>query len=334
MDLFKILNRKKEDLNDKKETTDISSIETYIKHRGETNMSNPLIDLSEVELRDLCRHYIDTFEKWSRRLIDETLKREYGVNYFDFITPEGQPLVKKEIKKRVETRIQNEPCRYPRKIDAVLLEDIEYFLCRDDLYGEHFKTVLEPFYSGVVEIRKVLERLVSIRNKLSHNNTISLHEAEQCLCYTGDFVEVYKQYYVSQGREKEYNVPVFLRLKDCLGNDVIRNDSSYSWEIYSNAQTGPMIQLRSGDEYKLWVEVDSSFDSSFYEVKWRIEQMFGTIARGSGTEIKFRPSNKNVSYSPTIEIFLKTKRDWHRFGKVDDIVKLNLNEILPPIEDI
>lgn len=37
--------------------------------KGESTMSNPLISLSESELRDLCRHQIDAFENWCRRLI-------------------------------------------------------------------------------------------------------------------------------------------------------------------------------------------------------------------------------------------------------------------------
>ena len=41
-------------------------------------MSNPLISLTETELRDLSRHHIDTFENWSRRLIDEIFKNHYG----------------------------------------------------------------------------------------------------------------------------------------------------------------------------------------------------------------------------------------------------------------
>ena len=34
-------------------------------------MKNPLITLDETRSRDLCRHNIDSFEQWSRRLIDE-----------------------------------------------------------------------------------------------------------------------------------------------------------------------------------------------------------------------------------------------------------------------
>lgn len=102
-------------------------------------MSNPLIELTEIELRDLCRHHIDSFENWSRRIIDETLKNCYGPDYFNFINTSNQPLIKSEIKKRIEQRVKDNPGRFPRNIDAILLEDIEYFLCRDDLYNDHFK---------------------------------------------------------------------------------------------------------------------------------------------------------------------------------------------------
>lgn len=329
-----IFNTIKEIFSSNIEKPEVVQLEQIPNQKKGRSVTNPLMELSEIELRDLCRHHIDTFENWSRRLIDETLKKNYGEDYFNHMISEQQPLIKSEIKKRIEQRVIDNPHRFPRKIDAILMEDIEYFFCRDDLYNGHFKAVLEPFYSGKNEIRVVLERLIPIRNKLSHGNTISIHEAEQCLCYVNDFIEVYKQHYISLGKNKVYNVPVFLRIKDSLGNDIIRKDSSYSWEMYSLPQTHKSIQLRSGDDYKLWVEVDSSFDSSFYEIKWVITQMItDVIAKGSGTEIRFQPTNKNVSYSPTIKITLRTKRDWHRFGKVDDIIELHLDDILPPIED-
>ena len=302
--------------------------------KGEFCMNTPLIDLTEIELRDLSRHHIDTFENWARRLIDEVLKQNYGSDYFDVMIREDQPLVRMEIKKRVNQRMQDNPGRFPRKIDAILMEDIEYFLCREDLYNAHFKDILEPFYSGIAEVRKVLGRLIPIRNKLSHGNTISIHEAEQCLCYIGDFIAVFKQYYAALGRERDYNVPVFLRLKDSLGNDIVREDPRYTWELHFYGTTAPKIQLRSGDRYKLWVEVDSSFDSSFYEIEWIVKQDYRTlIEKGTGNVIDFTLSNKNVSYAPEIHIELTTKRDWHRFHTVDDSIKLNYERVLPPIED-
>ena len=302
-------------------------------NRG-NSWSNPLLHLTETQLRDLCRHHIDTFENWSRRLLDETLKSNYGDNYFDCMVSNTQPLVKSGIKRRIEQRIVDNPGRFPRQIDAILMEDIEYFLCRDDLYEKHFQSVLEPFFSGIAEIRKVLGRLIPIRNKLSHGNTISLHEAEQCICYTGDFIEVYKQYYTALGKDKDYNVPVILRIKDSLGHDLIREDSQGQWELYFFGTTAPKISFRSGDEYKLWLEVDSSFDSSFYEIRWIVTQHYNTlISKGTGSIIQFALTNKNVSYAPDIVIELTTKRDWHRFHEVDDRVVLHFGRVLPPIED-
>lgn len=214
---------------------------------------NPLMSLSETALRDLCRHRIDAFESWSRRLIDETLKNSYTTDYFNYMISDDQPLIKQEIKRRIEKRIHDNPGRFPRKVDAFLLEDIQYLLCREDLYKNHFKNVLEPFYSGIGEVRIVFNRLIPIRNKLSHGNTISIHEAEQCLCYTDDFISTYKEYYARLGKEKDYNVPTFTRIKDSLGNDIVRPESttSSSWEMFCHGRIAPKIQLRSGDHYKL-----------------------------------------------------------------------------------
>lgn len=302
--------------------------------KGGNKVSNPLLNLTETQLRDLCRHHVDTFENWSRRLLDETLRSHYGADYFDYMVSEKQPLVKGEIKRRIEQRMADNPGRFPRRIDAILMEDIEYFLCRDDLYDKHFRSLLEPFFSGIAEVRKVLGRLIPIRNKLSHGNTISLHEAEQCICYTGDFIAVYKQHYALLGKDKDYNVPVILRIKDSLGHDFIREDSQSQWELYFYGITAPEISLRSGDEYKIWLEVDSSFDSSFYDIRWIVKQDYTTlISKGTGNTIQFTLTNKNVSYAPEVVIELTTKRDWHRFHEIDDCVKLHYRRVLPPIED-
>ena len=345
MSLFNLRKRKKEVkyeelsnlmIKNSKErgTSDMTDSIIPRNSKGEIAMSNPLMKLTETELRDLCRHHIDTFENWSRRILDETFKKCYGSDYFNFMISEEQPLFKSEIKRRIEQRIRDNPGRFPRKIDAILLEDIEYFFCRDDLYTSHFKEILEPFYSGVLEARTVLNRLIPIRNKLSHGNTISIHEAEQCICYIGDFIDVYKKHYLDIGKERDYNVPVFLRIKDNLGTDIIREDSSYSWELHFYGMTAPKIQLRSGDSYKLWVEVDSSFDSTFYEISWIVKQDYSTVInKGKGNVIEFTLNNRNVSYSPEICISLITKRDWHRFHDEDDIIKLHYKKILPPIED-
>ena len=58
------------------------------------------------------------------------------------------------------------------------------------------------------------------------------------------------------------------------------------------------------------------------------------INKGTGNEINFVLTNKNVSYAPEKIIELVTKREWHRFHEIDDSIKMNLQRVLPPIEDL
>ena len=196
--------------------------------------------------------------------------------------------------------------------------------------------MLEPFYSGPQEVRSIFNRLIPIRNKLSHGNTISIHEAEQCLCYTEDLISAYKEYYVKLGKERDYNVPTFTRIKDSLGNDIVRpaSTASCSWEMFCNGSFAPKIQLRSGDRYKLCVEVDGGFDPSTYTIQWVVVQnLSDVICRGTGNTVDFALNVENVSYRPEIRIDLISKKAWHRFHKTDDYIIMNLEDVLPPIED-
>ena len=60
----------------------------------ETMGKNPLLDLKELELRDLSKHQIDALEQWCRRLIDDIFKKNYGNSYIDAEVQPGQPLIK------------------------------------------------------------------------------------------------------------------------------------------------------------------------------------------------------------------------------------------------
>ena len=293
--------------------------------------------------RERCRTQIEVFEHWARRFLDEKFRVEYGDDYLNAVVQNGQPLIKSEINKRIQDRKKGDPGRFPRDIDAILIEDLAYFFTREDLYGAHFKTVFELFYSGSEEIRSVLKRLIAIRNKLAHGNPISPHEAEQCICYTNDFIEVLKNYYVQEGKEKEFNVPVILSFSDSQGNKSIRKDTGYTWEVrqFYNPQHRDIFpdsiktKLRSGEKYKLVLEVDSSFSSDSYKIAWALLCGYQKKASGTGRIVQFILTDEMVSFAPEIEIKLKTNRKWHRFGNIDcdDQVKIHLSSVLPPIED-
>ena len=76
--------------------------------------------------------------------------------------------------------------------------DKELF-AQEDFYQKMFKNILETFFSGKNEVRSVLDRVVRIRNKLSHGNVISIREAgerpdvvpEGCVnfAFIGNFAE-------------------------------------------------------------------------------------------------------------------------------------------------
>ena len=56
---------------------------------------------------------------------------KYGKNYFYYKLDDGNNLIKTEIIKHIEGRMKSDSSRFPRKIDAITLEHIEYFFCID-----------------------------------------------------------------------------------------------------------------------------------------------------------------------------------------------------------
>jgi hypothetical protein len=70
----------------------------------------PFFQLSEPELRDLAKRYIETLEFWLRRIVEEALVKAGGQNYWDA----NPPVIKKDIRDRVSARIMQSPDRFPR----------------------------------------------------------------------------------------------------------------------------------------------------------------------------------------------------------------------------
>ena len=302
---------------------------------------NPLFSLSETQLRSLCRRQIETMEHWSRRLITDTFTEAYGKEYWNETLNDGQPLVKSETRSRVNRRLDSDSNRYPRWIDAVLLDDIKYFFCRDELYKDHFKPIFEPFYSGASELRSVLSRLVEIRNKLSHSNAISIHEAEQALCYTNDIITCFKSHYVRIGKGRRYNVPFFTHIKDSLGNEFIREDPEHIWEITHkpSSERFEKIELRSGDTYKLWAEIDGAYAEDSYSTRWTLV-CGNRKEHGHGCDVEITLNNSDVSNPLQVYFYLTTNNSWHKHAitfdrslDYDDQIEWTANGIiLPPIE--
>ncbi len=283
----------------------------------------------ELELRNYCKNYIESFEHWSRRLIQEKLSKKYGDDFYHYKNSNGEAIIKADIIKRIEEMVKKDSARFPRLIDALFIDDISYFFCKNIFYNELFKDLFDSFFSGIEEIRSVLNRITIIRNKLSHGNPISYREAEQVICYTNDFIDCFKEYYKHSGSEKKFNVPQILKATDSFGNCSYR-DVDYEWTLYN----WKSISLRSGETYKIWIEVDPNFAINSYNIVWNIKSGMDILLKVKDVfEVVIPISNKMVGSMLHIECYLITKKDWHKYRVIDDKMELSIYDVLPPISE-
>ena len=93
----------------------------------------PLHALDEDDLRDHCRRALESLELWLRRLIDETLTEAYDQNFMTAQDDAGDYIIKSQIRKYLARRVEAEPDRYARPIDAALLDHLVAILCKREL---------------------------------------------------------------------------------------------------------------------------------------------------------------------------------------------------------
>lgn len=146
---------------------------------------------SMEDLRAYCRTAIESLELWGRRLIDDLMTEEYGIDYLHANLPTGENIISTERLRRLEKRRLDEPQRYLRWVDTLFLDDIRYILCKEMFYQKLFKPALDYIYKqGRKEADFYLQALEPIRNNLSHANPISIRQAEKAVCYSHDFIEI------------------------------------------------------------------------------------------------------------------------------------------------
>lgn len=278
------------------------------------------------DIREICRIDIENMEHWARRFIHEILL-QYGKDYFNYLDENGNRLIKSEIVKALNKRIEAEPQRFPRLVDALFLENIIDILCNDRLYNMHFKTALDYGYPcGKEQIRNSLNKIKDVRNKLSHSNTITIREAEQCICYCHDFVDCLQKYYQMIGKERDYNVPMFYKLTDSQG---LTHYFSEDKRIYKTKQ-----QLRSGEIYRIEIEIDPTFNPDSYQISWVIKWSYDQkIVIKNKKIIDVLITNEMVGRYLEISCVLISNKEWHKYGSYDDSFNYTIHTILPPIED-
>lgn len=284
-------------------------------------------EYTQETLRGYCRTCIESLEIWARRLVHEKMVEAYGENYIDKKFKDGNYLVKKEIRNHVHEKLDQEPERFKRPVDTLFIDQIIYFLCNQTWYNEFFKPALDYAYpQGCDEVREFLNRLVPIRNPLSHSNPISIRQVEQAICYSHDFIDGLKQYYKARGEEQVWNVPQIIKVKDSLGN------------VFDNIVEKSMLgvtftistHLSCGDTYSVEVEIDSSFDKNDYTIQWSMNHHnTNDFKNFTKFTVKFTPAD--VSIGTFIWCTVIQNKSWHKYQRHDSKIGIRLT-ILPPIE--
>ena len=286
-----------------------------------------------AQLRDVCWKDIENVEHWARRLINEIMIESYGEDYFNYSDDNGNRIIKMEIVRTLQSRIESDPRRFPRMVDALTLENIIEILCNQTLYDKHFKDALEYAYPcGPKDARHHITIIKDVRNKYTHLNVISIRDAERAICYSHDFIDSLKEYYQKTGKEKDYNVPTFVKFTDSQG--LIHHFSSGGNNWFDLDTKCSNIKLRSGDVYRVEVEVDPSFDSNGYEVDWCYEWKYDEETKvRNKLSIDIPVTNEMVGRYLKISCSITTHKDWHKHGSYDDYFLYEIKTILPPIED-
>ena len=286
--------------------------------------------LSDTELRADCKDAIEALEIWLRRLIDLTLSSDFGNDYIhaqDDTT--GDFLLKKALREGIRRRAASDPKRYPRDIDAALLDDEIYIICHGKLYDSYFRAVFASHFPfGREELRMFLERLIEPRNALAHSNPLSVRQAEQVICYSHDVIDAIKERLEEMNMGKDYNAPTIIKITDSRG--FVFNDT----EIGRNLTGRGMVNLaenreawlRVGDTLGLQVEVDQSFSPDDYRIEWMVPNT--PLSGVSGVRLVLDIRESHVNYKFTIYCKIISNKSWHRCGDVDDAVGMTYR-VLP-----
>lgn len=270
-------------------------------------------EYTDEELRNHGRRCIEAFEIWARRLIDQRLTLTYGANYFDAKNSNGDNIIKKSIREHAHKMMAKNPGRFNKPIDTLFIDDIISIICNINL-RDSLREPLEFIYPwlGYEHLKEMLNRLIKIRNALSHSNPVSIRQIEQAVCYSNDFVEGLKEYYKSKGEEQMWNVPKILRIKDSLGNVFEKTDMSDQWQY--QFKTNKTFNV--GDSYSVDLELDPSFSSDKYDIVWKLNtKNLDQFKNQAHCEMKFDICD--IGQQNFLHISIISHEQWHRYHGYD-----------------
>lgn len=274
------------------------------------------LSLSDGQLRQISRTHIESLEKWARVMLHHALTGKFGPDYIHAKNPDDNYTFKKALVEKADSMMAAEPGRFPTHLDTFYLDELIYLLTRSDVYSLLQPAIGNFYPEGINELRTFLTRLVSIRNKLSHTNPFSLREAEQAVCYSNDFTDAAKQYFVQKNMDKEFNTPNILRITDSLGNEYPPKEVIQAIHVtLKDPVTGqPKVFFRN-DTFSVSLTMDPSFQPSDYEIKWHAKK--GVEVLDNGTKINVVIGDELIGESTILSCNVISNNPWHRFRDHD-----------------
>lgn len=278
--------------------------------------------LDDAGRTTVARRYVDAAESWLRKLIHHQLHAAGGASY---LTNGG--ILKNPETEKLKVKIASDPAKYTREVDATSFDQTKKIICHAERWGKHFGSALGSAYPlGREQCELFLNRLIAIRNDLQHGRSCSVRQLEQAICYTNDLSDAVKAFFREQSMARQYDVPMFVRYIDSLGNESrlegVSTDISARNIDWRRKGRG---DLYPGDTLVAEVEVDQTFDRSGYEVSWTL---YG-YDKNSGTKAVVPIENVHVGEQMELTFEVVSDRDWHRSAGIDDSLTL-LFRVLPP----
>ena len=279
-------------------------------------------------LRAECKRTIESLERWLRRLIHDQLSTIQS----DYLLYEvnGSPVFGRSIREVLTRKAEAQPNIYPRVIDAATLEEQIAIITNEMVYNRFFSDALkEAFPEGRNECRSYLSRLIVPRNLLSHANEITIRHAERVFCYSNDVIESLKDFYVSQGKAEDYNVPLIVAYRDGLGrhnteSGLWRSDESINLWDTTTGNLAERPKIRVGETVFFEVDIDPAFSEDEYTVMWtEVGNEWGIGRRVTKTF-----SQRDINQRLTLMCLVRSNKDWHRLGAHDDVLYVHMS-ILP-----
>lgn len=272
---------------------------------------------SEEEIRQVCKTHLETLELWLRRLITDKLRPIIGDDFLHTSYENNQYILGRDKRDRIRERASSDSERYPRMVDAALLDDIIDIICNQHHYRRYFSDAFQGHFIGNEHLRFLLSKLIEPRNRLSHANSISSRHAEKVICYTNDVVDSLKDYYASLNMQSEYNSPIILRIVDNFGN-VTNAEHPTVFNRNISFRDNSKFHLYPGDTLTLEANIDSTFSLEECEIRWSWYSTKNPINRVMGEKLVLHISNSEVNNDFSIHCQIKSNKDYHRFGEYDD----------------